>query len=171
MISRVVFSRQSDLWTTPPDLFAELDAEFHFGLDATATKATALCPQYFGPDHWKPYWRDALVVKWNYVARVAFLNPPYSQCKAFMEKAAQEARRGVTTVCLVPARTDTRWYHAHVWDRTRHRPYPGIQVRCLKGRLKFGGVVTKSGKPTGAPFPSLVVVFWGMDASLQPKRS
>jgi site-specific DNA-methyltransferase (adenine-specific) len=78
---------------------------------------------------------------------------PYSQCRAFIAKAALEATRGCTVVALVPARTDTKWWHAHVWDGAFHRPRPGVEVRFLPGRLKF------SGSTNSAPFPSVVLIF------------
>ena len=57
------------------------------------------------------------------------------------------------TVMLIPARTDTRWFHEHLWDATTQRPQTGIEIRLLRGRLKFG-----NGK-NSAPFPSMLVVF------------
>lgn len=85
-----------------------------------------------------------------------FVNPPYSRCRAFMAKAALEAQRGVTVVCLVPSRTDTRWFHSVVWDCDLHCLRSGVEVRFVKGRLKFGG----TGKAeNSAPFPSMVVIF------------
>jgi len=145
-----LFSRASDAWTTPPDLFAALDAEFAFDLDAAATAETALCSRYFGPDHPDPYYRNSLVIEW---AAATFVNPPYSQVGAFIAKAAADAGTGCTVVALVPARTDTRWWHAHVWDGAQHRPRPGVELRFLKGRLKF------SDARNSAPFPSVVVVW------------
>lgn len=83
-----------------------------------------------------------------------FCNPPYSQIRQFIGKAAEEARAGrATVVCLVPARTDTRWWHQWIYDARWHRTRPGVEVRFLKGRLKFGG------SDNSAPFPSALVVF------------
>lgn len=152
MKSTVVFSRASDEWRTPADLFAALDAEFSFDLDAAATADNALCLYYRGPDHPTPHFRNGLVFDW---APSTFLNPPYSQCKSFVAKAAEEAGKGCTVVALLPARTDTRWWHAHIWDHTTHRPRPGVEIRFLRGRLKF------SDSENSAPFPSAVVVFRG----------
>ena len=87
---------------------------------------------------------------------VFFMNPPYSRCREFMAKAALETHNGHTIVCLVPARVDTRWFHAHVYDASTRHWYPGVEVRFVQGRLKFGC----TGKPQkSAPFPSLVIVF------------
>lgn len=145
----VHFSRQSDEWQTPDALFAALDEEFGFHLDVAATLQNAKVRPCFTAEH------DALACDWRIgvCGRVCWMNPPYSQCRAFMAKAAAEAARGCTVVALVPARTDTRWWHAYVWDAERHAPRPGVQVRFLPGRVKF------SGASAGAPFPSVVVVF------------
>jgi phage N-6-adenine-methyltransferase len=144
--SALVFSKASDEWSTPPDLFDALDAEFAFGLDAAATKENSKCAAFFTRED------DALAREW-YAGWVVWLNPPYSQCQEFISKAAREALNGVTTVALVPSRTDTRWWHCYVWDREQHRPHPGVEVRFLKGRLKFGN------SQNSAPFPSVVIVF------------
>jgi phage N-6-adenine-methyltransferase len=157
MNSALMFSKASDEWSTPQDFFDALHLEFVFEWDAAAMRENAKLGAhcYFGPDHTHPGYQDALAVTpWATFQRRRFwLNPPYSQCRAFIAKAAAERWRGATTVCLVPARTDTRWWHESVWDQVRHAPRPGVEVRFVKGRLTFGGA------PTGAPFPSVVIVF------------
>jgi site-specific DNA-methyltransferase (adenine-specific) len=80
--------------------------------------------------------------EWN---SPCFVNPPYSEILPWMEKAALEARAGKTVVLLVPARTDTRWWHEFAMKAK--------EIRFIRGRLKFGNA------KTGAPFPSAVVVF------------
>ena len=85
---------------------------------------------------------------------MCWLNPPYSLVRDFIGKAASEVRtRRCTVVALVPTRTDTRWWHQHVYDRTRAAFRPGVSVRFLKGRVRFVGA------SSGAPFPSVVIVF------------
>jgi site-specific DNA-methyltransferase (adenine-specific) len=150
-----LFSRASDLWATPRWLFDELDDEFAFDMDAAATADTALCPIYRGPDHPIRENRNGLVCDW---APRTFVNPPFSQVGAFIAKAAEEAAKGRTVVALVPSRTDTRWWHAHVWDAARHRSRPGVELRFRKGRLKFGD------SKNSAPFPSVVLV-------MRPRRA
>lgn len=145
-----MFSKESDLWTTPLDLFLELDREFGFSCDAAATRDTALVENYRGPDHIYPEYRNGLVFDWGVVT---FCNPPYSKCRQFIAKAAEEAKKGCTVVCLVPSRTDTMWWHTYVWDRTTNTPRPGVEVRFIQGRLKFGD------QKNSAPFPSVVVIF------------
>jgi len=84
-----------------------------------------------------------------------WVNPPYSRGlqAQFIAKASAESAKGCTVVMLLPARTDTRAFHAHIWDGDRHAPREGVEVRLIKGRLKFGGC------KDAAPFPSMVVVF------------
>ena len=160
-----LFSRASDDWETPPAVFDALDQEFGFEMDAAARLDNAKMQPCLTPE------QDALVSDWyeaffggdreiarinraaGVVAPICWLNPPYSRVRAFIAKAAEEAQKGCTVVCLVPARTDTRWWHDHVWDRDRHCPRHGVEVRFLKGRLRFVGAAH------GAPFPSVIVVF------------
>jgi site-specific DNA-methyltransferase (adenine-specific) len=145
-----MFSRASDDWGTPSDLFAELDREFGFQIDLAANATNSLCPCWYGPGSPFP---DALATDWP--VATCWLNPPYSLAREFVAKAAKAAQQGSTVVVLLPSRTDTRWWHDYVWDRQTHRPRTGVETRFLKGRLKFNGA------PAGAPFPSVVVVFHG----------
>lgn len=151
--SALMFSKASDEWSTPIALYNALDAEFRFDVDAAATRENCLTPVYFGLDH--PFQCDALNMEWFPYGRTFWLNPPYSKCRDFIGKAAQQTGKGCTVVCLVPARTDTRWWHEHVWDRQKEQPRPGVEIRFVKGRLKFGGATV------GAPFPSVVIIFRG----------
>ncbi|MEY2873480.1 MAG: hypothetical protein RLZZ373_851 [Pseudomonadota bacterium] len=146
MNNAVMFGRATDEWATPRELFKELDREFYFGLDAAATADNALCLRWL---------TDALAVDWagNAWGHPIYLNPPYSRCREFIGKAALEASRGATVVCLVPSRTDTRWWHEHVWDREQHTFRPGVEARFIKGRLKFGD------STNSAPFPSVILIF------------
>jgi site-specific DNA-methyltransferase (adenine-specific) len=155
-----MFSKASDEWSTPPDVYAALDREFTFRMDAAASPENFKWWAWFGPEHTQEIFRDALAVDWwdelggpEGLAATVWLNPPYSKCREFIAKAAAEAAKGCTVVCLVPSRTDTRWWHAHVWDETKHQPRPGVEIRFVRGRLKFGGATA------GAPFPSVVIVF------------
>jgi phage N-6-adenine-methyltransferase len=153
MIRKAIISRASDEWATPDDLYAALDAEFRFTVDVAATQDNAQCATYLTRED------DAIAVAWRDVPSqrpgrpVVWCNPPYSQITGFMHKAAETAQLGCTVVCLVPARTDTRWWHDYVWDRDRHEPRHGVEVRFLRGRLKFGH------GHWSAPFPSAVIVF------------
>lgn len=148
MNSAVMFSRQSDEWATPSVLFDALHAEFHFSVDAAASADNAKCSVWFGGA------LDALAIEaWASRPLAVWLNPPYSRCAEFMAKAVEQSRLGHTVVCLLPVRTDTRWWHAFVWDAERHCARPGVEIRFIKGRLRF------SAAKDCAPFPSVLVIF------------
>ena len=146
MQADVMFSSKSDDWATPQPFFDELDREFGFGLDAAATSENTKCSKFLS---------DALEFNWAECSfgQPIWLNCPYSRCREFIAKAAQEARSGATVVALVPSRTDTRWWHDEVYDANKRQYRPGVEVRFVKGRLKFGG------STNSAPFPSVVIIF------------
>lgn len=151
MNNALMFSSKSDEWSTPPDFFAALNSEFDFTTDAACTPHNGMPVRQHIFDALECDWSD----DGDYSEARVFVNPPYSRGKAakFIAKASEEARNGATVVMLLPARTDTRAFHAHIWDAAAHRPRPGVEVRFLPGRLKFGGCKDP------APFPSMVVVF------------
>ena len=133
----VCFSSRSDEWPTPPSLFVSLDSEFHFTLDPCSTHDNAKCRLHFTREE------DGLKQHWG--THRVFMNPPYGrEIGAWMQKAVVSARHGATVVCLVPARTDTEWWHDFALRG---------EIRFLKGRLKFGDAVNS------APFPSALVIF------------
>jgi phage N-6-adenine-methyltransferase len=139
-------SSLDDTWTTPRYFFDKLNAEFNFTLDAAALRSSAVVPNYLGPDHEYGWRQDALTVEWAGASEggAVWLNPPYGRViKDFVAKADTESKKGITVVCLVPARTDTKWW----WDSCIHH-----EVRFIKGRLKFGD------SNGSAPFPSAVIV-------------
>ena len=134
---KVHFSSASREWATPQGLFDELNKEFGFTLDPCATAENAKCSKYFTAA------QDGLKQCWDY--QVVFMNPPYGRViGAWMQKAWESSQRGATVVCLVPARTDTEWWHRYAMRG---------EVRLLKGRLRFGNA------KSCAPFPSAIVVF------------
>ena len=133
-----MFSSKTDLWGTPQDLFDKLDAEFHFDLDVCAMPENAKCEQYYTPE------QDGLVQEWT---GTCWCNPPYGRQIGKWVKKASEC--GTTVAMLIPARTDTKWFHDYIYGKA--------EVRFLRGRLHFvsaGGEVMDA-----APFPSMVVVF------------
>ena len=74
-----------------------------------------------------------------------YCNPPYGrEISKWVEKAYSENKKGVLVVLLLPARTDTKWFHEYIYKKH--------EIRFIKGRLKFN-----DGKKS-APFPSMVVV-------------
>jgi site-specific DNA-methyltransferase (adenine-specific) len=157
MKSQVVFSRESDEWGTPDELFDALHEEFNFGLDAAATCENTKLPCFISPDE------DALTVSWvdHAAKRVpVWLNPPYSQVAAFVKKAYEESLQGSKIVMLLPARTDTRWFHDFIWNTRKYHPQHRVEIRFLRGRLKFTKPAQgKDGPTNSAPFPSMIVVF------------
>ena len=121
-------------WATPQWLFDALNAEFGFTVDACATEDNAKCLNWFS---------NGLQEDWG--TEIVFMNPPYGRkIGAWMEKALASARSGATVVCLVPSRTDTKW-----WHRTAMKG----EIRFLKRRLEFDGAINK------APFPCAIIVF------------
>ena len=140
LASTAHLSAEKDEWSTPDDLYADLDAEFGFTLDVCSSDLNTKHARHFTQVD------DGLAQSW--AGEVAFMNPPYSQMEAWMAKARTEGTdHGATVVCLVPSRTDVGWF----WEHARHG-----QIRLLRGRLSF---VDDQGNTGPAPFPSVVVVF------------
>lgn len=141
------FSSATDDWSTPVDFFREMDREFGFTLDVCASAENAKVSRFYTREE------DGLLQPWD---GVCWLNPPYGETIGqWIERAYYAALDGVTVVCLVPARTDTAWWHDWAMKAT--------EIRYLRGRLKFGG-----GK-NSAPFPSAVLVFRPTIDALDPR--
>lgn len=151
----VHFKSGSPEHTTPRWLYDVLNAEFGFQLDPAATAENALCGRYYTKEvdglsqPWAPY-------------RV-FCNPPYGkELPKWVAKAHSESQLGALVVMLIPARPDTTYWHHYIFDgvaRWAWRTRPGVQVRWISGRLKFGGM------ENSAPFPSAVIVFSAQNRS------
>jgi len=130
------FSSATDMWSTPQKFFDQLNAEFGFTLDVCSTHENAKCERHFTEVE------DGLSQVWD---GVCWMNPPYGRTIGkWMRKAYESSLTGSTVVCLVPARTDTAWWHDYAIKG---------EVRFLRGRLKFGG------SANSAPFPNAVVIF------------
>lgn len=130
------FSSATDLWATPQDFFDRLNVKFGFTLDVCATAENAKCARFYTSAD------DGLSQPW---AGVCWMNPPYGrEIGKWMRKAYESSLRGATVVCLVPARTDTNWWHDYAMRG---------EVEFVRGRLKFGD------RKKDAPFPCAVVVF------------
>ena len=141
MNTAVMFSSATELWATPQDFFDRLDNEFHFNLDVCALPENAKCSAYYTPE------MDGLSQPWY---GRCWCNPPYGrQVKRWVEKGARSAAEGATVVILLPARTDTAWFHDYIYGKA--------EVRFVRGRLKFGG------SKWNAPFPCMVVAFKGKE--------
>ena len=135
-------SSKSVEWETPISLFNELNNEFHFNLDPCSTDENAKCNYHFTKEI------DGLKQDWK--GHRVFVNPPYGRKETaeWVKKSFCESQKDNTiVVMLIPARTDTRWFHEYV--------YPYAEIRFIKGRLKFGNSLNS------APFPSMIVIFRG----------
>ena len=139
MNTDVMFSSATDQWATPRWFFNEWDAHFRFELDVCADHTNAKCDRYFNAED------NGLAQEW--APHRCWMNPPYGrEIGRWVKKAYEESQKGATVVCLLPARTDTSWWHDYVIAHGK--------VTFIRGRLKFG-TATNS-----APFPSAVVVFY-----------
>ena len=138
MITKGLMSSLTDQWATPRDLFDELNRQHNFTLDVCASDWNYKCNRYFTIDD------DGLAQDWG--QEVCWMNPPYGRTIGlWMRKAAEAAELGATVVCLVPARTDTAWWHDYAMRG---------QIEFIRGRVKF---VNESGRSDPAPFPSAIV--------------
>ena len=139
MNADVMFSSKTDNWATPPEFFKELDKEFHFNLDPAADEFNHKCDRYF------TIAENGLLQEWG--GNSVFCNPPYGrEIGKWVEKAYRTNKEsGDLVVMLLPARTDTKWFHDFIYHKA--------EIRFIKGRLKFGG------SKNSAPFPSMVVIY------------
>ena len=138
MNADVMFSSKTDLRETPQILFDQLNNEFHFNLDVCALPENTKCAAYYTPE------MNGLVQPWY---GNCWCNPPYGRkIGEWVKRAHNYAMEGITTVMLLPARTDTQWFHDYILN-------PKREIRFIRGRLKFGD------SKNSAPFPSMVVVF------------
>ena len=137
----VMYSSKSNEWATPMDFFKKLDQEFHFNLDPCSTDENHKCDKYYTIKD------DGLQKNWG--GYRVFCNPPYGkEIGKWVEKCYREGTKDNTlVVMLIPARTDTKYFHDYILHRA--------EIRFVSGRLKFG-----DGKQ-GAPFPSMLVIFRG----------
>lgn len=133
MRKEVMFSSKSDDWETPQDFFDKVNEEFNFTLDVCATEQNSKCPDYYSRE------QNGLIQPW---IGTVWCNPPYGTAiKHWVKKAAESA---CTVVMLLPARTDTAWFHDYIYGKA--------EIRFIRSRLKFGNA-------DRAPFPSMLVIF------------
>ena len=134
-----MFSSATDNWSTPQDFFDKLNDEFHFTLDVCADETNHKCEHYYTKEI------DGLSRPW---IGTIWCNPPYGRkIGQWVRRALFASVAGNTVVMLLPARTDTKWFHDYIYKRDN------VEIRFIKGRLKFGGC------KNSAPFPSMVVIF------------
>jgi len=132
-MNKGLYTSNKDDWETPQELFDELDREFHFTLDVCATEDNAKCDRFYTKEN------DGLSKDW--LDEMVFMNPPYGrEIGKWVEKASQ-----YKVAALLPARTDTKWFHDYIYNKA--------EIRFIKGRLKF------SNSKNSAPFPSMIVIF------------
>lgn len=141
-LSGVHHSKLNDFWATPEDFFKKISERFSFALDACAEPWSAKCPRYYTPQ------ADGLTSPW---ATWTWCNPPYSQLVRWCQKAAGERARGVSSVLLTFARTDTQAWHDYVMPHA-------TELIFIKGRIRFVSPVTKKASAP-APTPSVLIVY------------
>lgn len=142
-MNQALLSSKNMCWCTPSSFFEELDKEFHFTIDAAATESSAKCVKYFTPE------TDGLLQHW--AGGAVFCNPPYGrQIGKWVRKAYEESQlTDYPIVLLIPARTDTSYFHDYIYGKA--------EVRFIRGRLKFTDEQGHAFDP--APFPSMVVIY------------
>lgn len=143
-MNNVHFKSGNKEWETPSTVFVPLRKEFDIVLDVCATTENTKCKAFFDKKV------NGLTSSWGIVhdlgGKACWMNPPYGRgVDRWVKKAYDEALAGVTTVALLPARTDTSWFHNYI--NGKH------EVRFLRGRIKFVDA------QSSAPFPSMIVVF------------
>lgn len=138
MVNKALFSSDHSEWRTPPHIFKRYNDRYQFTLDAAASKENTLCSRFYDKE------MDSLSQSWD-DDRI-WCNPPYGRdlCR-WIEKAA--LCKAPVVCMLLPARTDTKWFHLWCYQR------PRVQIDLIAGRLKFGDA------KNSAPFPSMVVIF------------
>ena len=144
MNNDLMFSSNKDDWETPQSFFDEINKEFHFSFDSACSEENTKCEGYD---------TDSLEHEWY---GVTFCNPPYSQSKLFIKKAWEEYKlEHCHVVLLLPARTDTIAFHEYIYGKA--------ELRFIKGRLKFEingePLLDKKGRPSPAPFPSMLAIY------------
>jgi len=140
MITSGMMSSKTNEWSTPQDLFNDLDHEFHFTLDPCCTHENAKCKNHYTKED------DGLSRNW--CNEIVFMNPPYGrEIGKWIKHAYYQSKMDSIIVCLIPARTDTSYWHDYVMKG---------EIRFIRGRLRFGG------SNNSAPFPSAIVIFRGV---------
>lgn len=145
----VVHSSRACDWGTNREMFAALDREFHFCLDAAASPWSAKCASWIGPEHKIANQRDALTADWlgiieaildpqERVTPPVFINPPWSReqdirIEPFIETAARWAQRGLTVVGICPASIQTVWWREFI----RNGPLKANEIRHIPHRVNF----------------------------------
>lgn len=140
MNTETMFSSKTDMWETPKHFFEKLNRIYRFDIDVCAVPQNAKCAKFYTPEE------DGLKQEWK---GHCWCNPPYGRdVGKWVKKARDSAENGATVVMLLPARTDTAWFH----DYIMHGGVP-TSICFVRDRIKFGNA------KNNAPFPSIVVTF------------
>ena len=141
----VHFSSETNEWETPNELFSILDCFFKFTLDAASSKENKKCEKHYTIED------DGLSKSWT--NETVWLNPPYGkEIGKWVKKAYEESLNDYTTVVmLIPARTDTSYWHDYITKAS--------EIFFIRGRIKFFNKEKKGN--SAAPFPSAIIVFGG----------
>lgn len=138
MLNDSLYSSDKMDWGTPIFLFKKLNNYFNFTLDPCCSNENKKCEKYYTIE------QDGLNQNWS--NEIVFMNPPYGrEMKNWIKKAYLESLKGATVVCLVPSRTDTKWFHDYVYGKS--------DIVFLNKRLQFEGSDNK------APFPSMLIIY------------
>lgn len=158
----VMYTSNKDDWGTPQGFFEHCNYRWKFTVDGAANEHNHKLLRWFGPG--SDIAEDALLAPRFEKERI-WLNPPYSKIKEFVWWADFRMQLGDFIVLLIPSRTDTKYWHNHIWDHLADTKQPGFYgnwrpgvTGCfIKGRLKF----TQPGmvKQNSAPFPSALILF------------
>lgn len=145
MINKGLFQSVKQDWETPKEFYEAINKEFHFELDTASNGKNAKCDRYFTPEN------DGLLNPWTVSqGKAVFCNPPYGrELPKWVKKAFDESRSGTKIVLLIPARTDTSYFHDYIYGKA--------EIRFIRGRLKFESSEGKGNQP--APFPSMLVIY------------
>lgn len=138
-----MFSSKSDNWATPIDFFKKIESEFWpFDLDPASDESNHKAPAFFTKED------DGLSKYWFWKV---WLNPPYGRwLKDWVKKCFVERERALLICLLIPARTDTSYFHDYIYNK------PWVEIRFIRGRLKFWDATNS------APFPSMLVLFYNI---------
>lgn len=144
-MNAALLSSKNICWCTPQDFFDKLNSEFGFVLDPAATDKTAKCSLYYTPE------TDGLSQSWDCGGAV-FCNPPYGrEISKWVLKAYEEQKKiKYPIVLLIPARTDTAYFHDYIYGRA--------EIRFIRGRLRFADE-NGNAAAAPAPFPSMLVIY------------
>ena len=138
---KAMFTSDKNYWETPQEFFELLNTELNFTLDPCSSHANAKCEKHYTVEE------DGLSQDWS--GEVVFCNPPHGRAIGdWVKKSSEEAEKGATVVLLIPARTDTAYFHDYIYGKA--------EIRFLRGRLKF----EQNGKAgQSAPFPSMIAIW------------